>query len=102
MRFSSVPFETIRSHGTEANWGLHAKAEERNVGIATLDTVADLNTPLPNGIGSFGRAFGVPVIDGGNVAFSGGNGIYTVIGGIHQVVADRDTLGSGLITSSTR
>ena len=33
---TSAPLETLRSHGTEANWAFMPKAEERNVGIATL------------------------------------------------------------------
>ncbi len=58
-----------------------------------LNRVADVNTPIPSGSGSF-RFLRPPVIDGSNVAFKGQGlgqeGIYSDLGGLHRV-ADLNT-----------
>ena len=63
----------------------------------TLDVVADLNTPIPDGSGNFAGFENVSV-SGENVAFDGGNprGIYARIGQQLQKIADSNTLMPGL------
>ncbi len=59
-----------------------------------LDVVADTNTPIPGGTGTFSNSGG-PSLDNGNVVFGasdvGGDSIYTNIGGGLSVVADTNT-----------
>ncbi len=80
-----------------------------NVG-GSLNVIADLNTPIPNGTGNFNR-FEAPTLDNGSVAFSGfrnvsleptQSGIYTNVGGSLNVIADLNTPipnGTGNFTS---
>ncbi len=66
-----------------------------------LDVVADVNTPIPGGTGTFGApatgGFGPPSIDGDDVAFGGDDqtisqrGVYALLDGVLEVVADKDT-----------
>ena len=58
-------------------------------------TVADINTPIPGGTGSF-SSFGDPAIDAGHVAFvgagpNGQSGIYSDLGGTLTALVDRNT-----------
>ena len=77
------------------------RASADTAGIYTFaQVVADFNTPIPNGSTNFvGRRFGGPAIDGGNVVFNGGNseqeGIYTLVDGRYEVIADLDTIRPG-------
>ena len=64
--------------------------------IITFRKVADTDTPIPNGAGTFTSFTSTPVIDAGQVAFvgsgvSGQSGIYTDPGGALRVVADTFT-----------
>ncbi|MGF1641987.1 MAG: choice-of-anchor tandem repeat NxxGxxAF-containing protein [Rhodospirillales bacterium] len=61
----------------------------------TLNVVADRNTPIPGGTGTFTQ-FNGPSLSGGSVAFLGvgsgrQEGIYSTVGGTLNVVADRNT-----------
>lgn len=61
-----------------------------------LTRVADLNTPIPGGNGTFTSLDFLPALSGGNVAFtgfgsSGQGGIYLFDGGVLTRVADRNT-----------
>ncbi len=77
-----------------------ASADFEQVGIYTsiggeLNVVADLNTPIPGGVGNFAVLFD-PSLDNGNVAFLGFNadfesGVYTNTGGELDVVANTNT-----------
>ncbi|MDA2921158.1 hypothetical protein MYX76_16985 [Desulfobacterota bacterium AH_259_B03_O07] len=75
------------------------------MGTFTFRKVADTNTPIPGGTGTFLFFLHVPSLDGGNVAFRGfgtsdQQGIYTDIGGL-SVVADKSTMipgGTGTFT----
>lgn len=75
-------------HATQAAWGQ----------TITFRKVADTNTPVPAGTGTFNDVC-TPRIDEGNVVFVGTNtettpdqmGIYMDIGGTLNVVADRNT-----------
>ncbi|MDA2921278.1 hypothetical protein MYX76_17600, partial [Desulfobacterota bacterium AH_259_B03_O07] len=65
------------------------------IGTFTFRKVADTNTPIPGGTGTF-TGIGVPSLDGDNVVFQGfgtseQQGIYTDIGGL-SVVADKSTM----------
>jgi hypothetical protein len=62
-----------------------------------ISTIADVNTPIPNGTGNF-RLFGTPSISEGDVAFPGGplaqpaQGIYFVPhGGSIKTIVDSNT-----------
>ncbi len=71
----------------------------------SLSVVADLNTPIPGGVGNF-RSFGIgtPAIDNGNVAFIGygdSQGIYTTLGGTLTKVIDNDDSLDGKTLSSS-
>ncbi len=63
----------------------------------SLNVVADINTPIPNGIGNFTdfNSFRSPVIDKDRIAFEGsgssGSGIYIKVGNTLKVVADTNT-----------
>lgn len=74
-----------------------------------LEVIADTNTPIPGGTGTFGApqtgGFSIPSIDGEDVAFGGDDltisqrGVYTYIGGVLDVVADKTTRPPGASTS---
>jgi hypothetical protein len=62
----------------------------------SLSKVVDTNTDIPSGTGKFANISGTPgKLDGDNVAFRGSastqDGIYTSIGGILAMVADKNT-----------
>jgi len=62
----------------------------------SLDVIADLNTPIPMGIGNFFGVVGNASLGGDDVAFggfgsSGQIGIYAFIGGTYSVIADQNT-----------
>ncbi len=64
----------------------------------TFRKIADTNTPVPGGVGTFASFTSTPVIDQGNVAFEGTainprGGIYTDIGGPLRPVATTSTPG---------
>ena len=67
--------------------------------IGGLTRVADLNTLIPNGTGTFNN-FLNPALDGGNVAFGGRDprgqrGIYTDIGGLTRVADETTPIPNG-------
>ena len=72
---------------------------KRNVfqGDTTLVTVADRTTPVPGRIATTFSIFKPPSLHNGDIAFrgtasDGGIGVYTVIGGVLDIVADTNTL----------
>jgi hypothetical protein len=56
----------------------------------SLEVVADRNTPVPDGSGTFTKFEGMPALDGGNVAFLSDTpkGIYLYDGNTLKVIAD--------------
>jgi hypothetical protein len=65
-------------------------------------TIADSNTPLPNGSGTFSTTFFEPTVSGSNVSFINNNGVYALIGGTLKTIADTSTPspnGSGNFTT---
>src|SRR5262245_41771709 len=62
----------------------------------TFQIIADTNTSIPGGFGTFVAGFNPPSVDGTDVAFLGGDGqtqtgLYKSSGGLLQVVADYNT-----------
>jgi PEP-CTERM motif len=83
---------------------------QANAASFTFTKIADTNTAIPGGTGNFiDFGNGAPSLDNGNVAFWGAGtgqqqGIYTNVGGILNVVADRNTAipgGTGSFTDSS-
>ena len=66
-----------------------------NAADYTFMKIFDTNDPIPNGAGNF-TGFSLPSLDGRNIAFGGRGefgyaGIYTLIGGNLNLVADSST-----------
>lgn len=66
---------------------------------ASFEKVVDTNTAIPEGVGNF-NDFSEPYLSAGNVAFwatgTGGQvGVYSIIGGVLDVVADTSTAAPG-------
>ncbi len=82
--------------GLAAVLTLAAWAEDALAQSCTFTKVADTNTPIPGGTGTF-EGFGDPSLDGGKVAFAGKtaneiiHGIYTNVSGSLVRVADANT-----------
>ncbi|HEY1380113.1 MAG TPA: PEP-CTERM sorting domain-containing protein [Gemmataceae bacterium] len=63
----------------------------QKTGAGPLTTVADSNTPLPNGSGNFSTTFFEPTASGSNVSFINNNGVYALLGGTLKTIADAST-----------
>jgi hypothetical protein len=71
--------------------GTNLNGVYERTGAGPITTVADSNTPLPNGSGNFSTTFFEPTVSGSNVSFINNNGVYALIGGVLKTIADPST-----------